>query len=59
MFVYGKEESADVIIEQLLRDRDSIIRYGGVYAVGLAYIGTSDNNAIKFVAPLCAQCGFR
>jgi 26S proteasome regulatory subunit N2 len=47
MFVYGKEESADVIIEQLLRDRDSIIRYGGVYAVGLAYIGTSDNNAIK------------
>jgi hypothetical protein len=38
-----------VIIEQLLRDRDSIIRYGGVYAVGLAYIGTSDNNAIKFV----------
>ena len=29
MMVYGKEESADVIIEQLSRDRDPIIRYGG------------------------------
>lgn len=47
MFVYGKEESADVIIEQLTRDRDPLIRYGGMYAIGMAYIGTGDNGAIK------------
>jgi 26S proteasome regulatory subunit N2 len=47
MMVYGKEESADVIIEQLSRDRDPIIRYGGMYAIALAYCGTADNSAIK------------
>lgn len=47
MMVYGKEEGADVIIEQLIGDRDPVIRYGGVFAIALAYCGTSDNEAIK------------
>mmetsp|Transcript_4442 Transcript_4442/g.6808 ORF Transcript_4442/g.6808 Transcript_4442/m.6808 type:complete len:1006 (-) Transcript_4442:79-3096(-) len=47
MMVYGKEESADVIIEQLARDRDPIVRYGAMYAVAMAYCGTGDNGAIR------------
>jgi 26S proteasome regulatory subunit N2 len=47
MMVYGKEESADGLIEQLARDRDPIIRYGGMYAVAMAYCGTSDNGAVR------------
>jgi hypothetical protein len=30
MMVYGKEEGADSLIEQLIRDRDPIVRYGGI-----------------------------
>ncbi len=47
MMVYGKEESADVIIEQLSRDRDPIVRYGACYAVAMAYCGTADNASIR------------
>jgi 26S proteasome regulatory subunit N2 len=47
MMVYGKEESADVLIEQLSRDRDPIIRYGASYAIAMAYCGTSDNDATR------------
>lgn len=47
MMVYGKEESADVLIEQLVRDRDPIIRYGGMFAIAMAFCGTSDNGAVK------------
>eukprot|EP01041_Mallomonas_annulata_P003308 gene3308-6550_t len=45
--VYGKEESADGLIEQLARDRDPIIRYGAMYAVAMAYCGTGDNSAVR------------
>lgn len=47
MMVYGKEESADALIEQLVRDRDPIVRYGGMYAIAMAYCGTADNNAVR------------
>ena len=47
MMVYGKEESAEVLIDQLARDRDPIIRYGAMYATAMAYCGTADNNAVK------------
>ena len=39
MMVYGKEEGADVIIEQLSGDRDPIVRYGAMYAIAMAYCG--------------------
>lgn len=47
MMVYGKEESADVVIETLARDRDPIVRYGAMFAIAMAYCGTSDNSSIR------------
>lgn len=34
---YGREEAAEPLIEQMSRDQDPAIRYGAMYAVGLAY----------------------
>ena len=31
----------------MVGDTDAIIRYGGMYAIGLAYVGTSSNAAIR------------
>lgn len=44
---YGREEKANYIIEDLLKQESSILRYGGAFAVGLAFAGTGDNGAIK------------
>lgn len=44
---YGLEEAADVVVEQMLRDKDPTIRYGGVFAVALAYVGTSNGAVIR------------
>lgn len=44
---YSQEEAAEGTIEQLARDRDPILRYGAMYAIGMAYCGTSNNNAIR------------
>lgn len=44
---YAKEEGADTLIEQLIRDKDPILRYGAMHAVALAYVGTSNNSAIR------------
>lgn len=44
---YGKEQEADSMIEQLLSDKDAILRYGGVFMIGMAYGGTSNNFAIR------------
>ncbi|CAI9117777.1 OLC1v1019260C2 [Oldenlandia corymbosa var. corymbosa] len=45
--VYGREEEADTLIEQMTRDQDPIVRYGGMYALALAYSGTANNKAIR------------
>ncbi|XP_061364757.1 26S proteasome non-ATPase regulatory subunit 1 homolog A-like [Gastrolobium bilobum] len=45
--VYGREEEADALIEQMTRDQDPILRYGGMYALALAYSGTANNKAIR------------
>ncbi|XP_020220517.1 26S proteasome non-ATPase regulatory subunit 1 homolog A [Cajanus cajan] len=45
--VYGREEDADTLIEQMTRDQDPILRYGGMYALALAYRGTANNKAIR------------
>ena len=47
LIVYGREEEADTLIEQMTRDQDPIIRYGGMYALALAYRGTANNKAIR------------
>eukprot|EP00249_Psilotum_nudum_P023630 c28942_g1_i2 orf=532-3591(-) len=47
LIVYGREEEADTLIEQMTRDQDPILRYGGMYALALAYRGTANNKAIR------------
>lgn len=47
MIMYGREEEADTLIEQLVRDKDPILRFGGMYTIALAYVATSNNNAIR------------
>lgn len=47
MISYGKEEFADNLIEQFCEDKDGILRYGAMYIIGSAYIGTGNNKALK------------
>eukprot|EP00897_Mesotaenium_endlicherianum_P008985 jgi/Mesen1/8114/ME000435S07282 len=47
LVVYGREEEADALIEQMTRDQDPILRYGGMYAIAMAYRGTANNGAIR------------
>ncbi|KAI9168528.1 proteasome regulatory particle base subunit [Blastocladiella emersonii ATCC 22665] len=47
LIMYGKEEEADATIDRLLADKDALIRYGGIYAVALAYTGTGNNKALR------------
>ncbi|CAH8256564.1 unnamed protein product [Arabidopsis lyrata] len=42
-----REEGADTLIERMTRDLDPIIRYGGMYALALAYRGTANSKAIR------------
>lgn len=44
---YGREESADPMIDLLISDKDAILRYGGMFMIGMAYGGTGSNSAIK------------
>ncbi|KAG1151716.1 hypothetical protein G6F37_010932 [Rhizopus arrhizus] len=45
--MYGKEEQADNLIDKLLEDKDSVLRYGGIYTIAMAYNGTGNNKAIR------------
>lgn len=47
LMMYGKEDNADGLIEQMVRSKDSIMRYGAMFAIGCAYAGTSNNSAVK------------
>ncbi|EKX51464.1 26S proteasome regulatory complex, subunit RPN2 [Guillardia theta CCMP2712] len=47
LIMYGREEGADTMIEQLTRDKDPILRYGGMYTIACAYSGTGNNSAIR------------
>jgi len=47
MIVYGTEENADSLIEQLSREKDPILRYGAMYCIGMAYAGTANNDAFR------------
>jgi 26S proteasome regulatory subunit N2 len=44
--VLGTEQGADTLIEDLCADADPILRYGGMFAAGLAYAGTGHPAAI-------------
>jgi 26S proteasome regulatory subunit N2 len=43
----GREESADTLIEQMSRSKDAIMRYGAMYAIGCAYAGTMNSQAVQ------------
>ncbi|KAJ3398431.1 proteasome regulatory particle base subunit, partial [Chytridiales sp. JEL 0842] len=47
LIMYGKEETADALIETLCGDKDAILRYSGIYTVAMAYAGTGNNKAIR------------
>ncbi|RKP08547.1 armadillo-type protein [Thamnocephalis sphaerospora] len=47
LMMFGKEEEADALIEQLKGDKDTILRYGAVYTIAMAYCGTGNNKAIR------------
>lgn len=44
---YGREEGADAMIDLLISDKDAILRYGGMFMIGMAYGGTGSNSAVK------------
>ncbi|KAG9126952.1 proteasome regulatory particle base subunit, partial [Ceratobasidium sp. 392] len=44
---YGRQESADAVIETALKEKDPLLRYGGVYTLALAYAGTGDSRAVR------------
>ena len=45
--MYGLEEGADGIVEQMTLDQDPIVRYGGMQAIAMAYHGTGSEKAIR------------
>lgn len=47
LLMYGKEDNADTLIEQMVRSKDSIMRYGAMFAIGCAYAGTQNNTAVQ------------
>ena len=44
---YGCQEHSDELIRKMISDEDPLIRYGGAFAISMAYVGTSNNKAVK------------
>jgi len=44
---FGQEQAADALIKELCNNQDAIMRYGAMYMIGSAYIGTGHNKAIS------------
>merc|ERR1712190_710708 len=47
MIMFRREEEAEGLIDQMLLDKDAILRYGACFCIALAYCGTSQNAAIR------------
>ncbi|XP_045472348.1 26S proteasome non-ATPase regulatory subunit 1 [Harmonia axyridis] len=45
--MYGRLEEADPLIQQLMSDKDPILRRSGMYTLAMAYCGTGHNKAIR------------
>ncbi|XP_005095836.1 26S proteasome non-ATPase regulatory subunit 1 [Aplysia californica] len=45
--MYGRLEEADALIESLIRDKDPILRWSGMYTLAMAYCGSGNNQAIR------------
>ena len=47
MVMYALEEEADVLIDQMILEKDALLRYGAMYMIGYAYIGTGNSKCIR------------
>jgi len=48
LMCYGLEEEADALIQEMSTDRVvAELRYGAMYAIGMAYAGTANNSALR------------
>ena len=45
---YEKKYEADTLIDQMTWDHDPILCYGGMYALALTYMGTSNDKSHSF-----------
>ncbi len=43
LIMFGKEQQADGLIEQMCNSKDSTIRYGAMFTIGCAYAGTASS----------------
>lgn len=55
LMAYRSEELADTLVEQLLESKDHIVRYGGAFAIGMAYVGTGNTNALRKLLSIAAS----
>jgi 26S proteasome regulatory subunit N2 len=55
LMAYQSEELADGLIGMLMDSKDHIVRYGGAYAVGMAYVGTGNTKALKKLLSIAAS----
>ncbi|CCG82810.1 26S proteasome regulatory subunit rpn2 [Taphrina deformans PYCC 5710] len=47
LLMYGREGGAQQLIEQLSRDDNPILRYGGMFTIAMAYCGTGNTTAFE------------
>ena len=45
--VFGREETAEPLLQEMGRDKDAVLRYGAQFARGLAYAGTGNASALR------------
>ncbi|KCV71957.1 hypothetical protein H696_01366 [Fonticula alba] len=47
MIMHETEQEADSLVDELLADKDPLMRYGAVHTIAMAYIGTGNTWAIQ------------
>eukprot|EP00397_Hematodinium_sp_SG-2012_P009083 GEMP01009157.1.p1 GENE.GEMP01009157.1~~GEMP01009157.1.p1 ORF type:complete len:1088 (+),score=230.50 GEMP01009157.1:69-3266(+) len=47
MMMFRREEEAETLIQELLLDKDPILRYGACFTIAMAYCGTAENSAVR------------
>eukprot|EP00163_Fabomonas_tropica_P002386 TRINITY_DN1180_c0_g1_i2.p1 TRINITY_DN1180_c0_g1~~TRINITY_DN1180_c0_g1_i2.p1 ORF type:complete len:1007 (-),score=358.15 TRINITY_DN1180_c0_g1_i2:243-3263(-) len=45
--MYKREQGADVLIDQLLHEKDAILRHCAMLTIAMAYCGTANNKAVR------------